>query len=136
MGKATMPNSQSTETLMYLPLLDWRVWFEFNFWLVGIELQSLSYLRFNPGSKSFTTIRSCSFSYFQISSYMLISLRNLMTFVTSHSIPSIFFMSFSMPCLLLSSFHWGQSCRQCLVSTYYVLAFWWLFVSQHATLFI
>ena len=73
----------------------------------------VSYLGFYPGSKSFPTIRSCSFSFFHIFSYMLISFRNLMTFATLHSIPSIFFMSLSMPCFLLSSFHWGQSCRQC-----------------------
>ena len=76
-------------------------------------LYIVSYLGFNPGSKSFPTIRSCLFSYFHISLYMLISFRNLMTYATFHSIPSIFFMSLSIPCFLLSSFHWGQSCRKC-----------------------
>ena len=76
-------------------------------------LSKVSHLGFYPGSKPFPTIGSYSFSYFHISSYMLIIFRNLMTFATSHSIPSIFFMSLSMMCFFLSSFYWGQSCRLC-----------------------
>ena len=89
-----------------------------------LEKLLVSYLGFYPESKSFPTIRSCSFSHFHISSYMLISFRNLMTFSTSYSIPSIFFMSLSMPCFPLSSFHWGQSCRQC-----FTVSLWFLHIT-------
>ena len=61
-------------------------------------LQLDSYSEFYPGPKSSPTIRYCTIFHVYISSYILISFRNLITFATLHSFCSIFFSSCYLPC--------------------------------------